>query len=108
MLLQPYTDAYKRRYMVPPRHATASPLVRFNGKCVVALVREAEDLFATVMVAGRYNPTHLMRPRVAPIADVLERDAWRDGVRTGQVARKLRAKIEDDLCLGVAGHNIRT
>src|SRR5262245_42886078 len=94
--------------MIPPRHTTASPLVRLYGKCVVALVREAEDLFATVTVAGRYDPTHLVRPRVAPVADVLERDAWRDGVRTGQVARELRAKIEDHLCLGVAGYNLGT
>src|SRR5205823_1029118 len=87
----------QRGDVVPPRDAAPAPLVGSHRQRVLVLVGEAEHLLAAVPVFGFDDLPHLVRPRVAPIPNVLERNALWDAEGAGQVAGLSGAVVEDVL-----------
>jgi hypothetical protein len=96
-------DAHERRDVIPPKNAAAAPFVGLHGEGVAALVGEAEDFLATVMVFLGDDPAHFVGAGVATVNHVLKRDAGRNVERTTEAAGLLGAEVKDFLGLLVAG-----
>jgi hypothetical protein len=104
----PEADTHKRRNVIPPKNAAATPFVGLHGERVAALIGEAEDFLATVIVFLRDDPAHLVSAGVAAVNHVLKRDAGRNVERAAEAAGLLGAEVEDFLGLLVAGDDAFT
>jgi hypothetical protein len=68
-------DTHKRCDVIPPKDAAAPPFVGLHGEGVAALVCEAKDFLAAVVVFLGDDPAHLVSAGVATVNHVLKRDA---------------------------------